>query len=114
MDNIALRTEHGNTETGIILNLRVPQLGNTVVHMDSNEYAAAVAANIAHAIKEAGLSRNAVAVRSGISNQTLTRRFASNGGSPFTVREVKRIAEILGTTAADLLTVYTVERREVA
>lgn len=74
--------------------------------MDSTTYAAEVAANIQNQIKAAGLSVLSVAQATGIPYTTLTRRLASNGLAPFTVREVKVIADHLGTSASDLLTVY--------
>lgn len=87
-------------------------MGTSVFRMDSNQYAAAVAAKIEKAIKASGLSRNAVSKQTGIPYQTLTRRIASRGGSPFSVREVKAIADTLGTTAAELTTVYAVQERQ--
>lgn len=79
--------------------------------MDSTQYAAAVAAKIDRAIREAGESRHSVAVKAGLADQTLYRRFASEGGSPFSVREIKRIADVLGTTAHDLTTVYVTDQK---
>lgn len=86
--------------------LRVPHLGSTVVRMDSTAYAAAVAANIREAISAAGVSVLNVAQSTDIPYTTLDRRLRSGGASPFSVREVRAIAQALGTTAAKLTTVY--------
>lgn len=74
--------------------------------MDSTDYAAAVAANIATAAERAGISVSALATTTAIPYSTLQRRLTSNGLSSFSVREIKAIADALGTTARDLITVY--------
>lgn len=73
--------------------------------MDSATYSAQVAENVKTAIKASGRSVLSVAEATGIPRPTLDRRLRSNGGSPFSVREVKDIAIELGLTAAALLTV---------
>ncbi|RZS61653.1 hypothetical protein EV386_1963 [Xylanimonas ulmi] len=83
------------------------RLGITVAHMDSTSYAAAVAANVERAILGAGLTVPGVARVTGIPRTTFARRLASDGFSPFSVAEVKAIANAVGTTAAALTTVYT-------
>lgn len=86
-------------------------LGSMVACMDSNSFARAVAENVEKAIDRSGLSLLAAAKKAGIPYTTLDRRIKSGGLSPFTVREVKAIADALGRTANDLLTVYvTVEK----
>lgn len=74
--------------------------------MDSTAYAAAVAANIKTAMKNRGISELSLAENAGIPRTTLNRRFRSDGADAFTVREVKAVARVLGTSAAKLLTVY--------
>jgi DNA-binding phage protein len=74
--------------------------------MDSTQYAAAVAANVEKSIAAAGRSVLSVALETGIPRTTLDRRLRSNGVSPFSVTELKLIADLLGTTARDLTTVY--------
>lgn len=74
--------------------------------MDSTQYAAAVAANVEKAIEAAGRSVLSVALETGIPRTTLDRRLRSNGFSPFSVTELKLIADLLGTTARELTTVY--------
>lgn len=73
--------------------------------MDSTTYAARVAANIETAISAAGRSVVSVSAATGIPRSTLDRRIRSQGGSPFSVREVKAIADELGITAASLLVI---------
>lgn len=79
--------------------------------MDTQAYSAAVADKVFTAAKEAGFSVAALARETGISRQTLDRRFTSNGLSSFTALEVKMIAEVLGTTATELFTVYVVAEK---
>ena len=75
--------------------------------MDSTTYAATVAANIKTEMNNKGRSVLSVAEATGIPRSTLLRRFNSEGMSAFTVREIKAIADDLGTTALALATVYT-------
>jgi uncharacterized protein (DUF302 family) len=82
--------------------------------MDSTSYAAQVAANIEKAIGDAGLSVLGIERETGIPRSTLQRRFKSNGLSPFSVAEVKAIANATGTTAAALTTVYAADDAEAA
>lgn len=89
-------------------------MGRYTVHMDSMSYAAAVAANIESAIKARGMTVLSVSQSSNIPRTTLERRLRSEGASPFTVREVKQIAEALGISAAHLTTVYAPGAVEVA
>lgn len=77
--------------------------------MDSTSYAAAVAANVDQAIKAAGLSVLKLAQATGIPRTTLDRRLRSNGFSPFSVAELKAIADEVGTTASVLATVYAAD-----
>lgn len=91
--------------------MHVPQVGSNVTRMDSNQYSAAIAAKIEKAIEASGETRHSVAQKSGVPYQTLNRRFASEGGSPFTVREVKRIADVLGISAHELTLVYVTETK---
>lgn len=86
-------------------------MGSNVFYMDSTAYSAAVADKIYTAAKEAGFSVLGLAKATGISRSTLDRRFTLKGLSPFTALEVKTIANVLGTTATELFTVYeTVEK----
>lgn len=77
--------------------------------MDIVAYSAAVADQIHTAAKAAGYSVLSLSAETGIPRSTLERRFNSDGLSPFTTSEVKAIAQVLGTRASALLTVY-VER----
>ncbi len=76
--------------------------------MDSTQYAAAVAANVETAINQATPRRSvqSIVLETGIPRTTLDRRLRSNGHSPFSVAELKLIADVLGTTANALSTVY--------
>ena len=73
--------------------------------MDSATYSALVAENVENALEAAGRSVLSIAESTGIPRSTLDRRLKSHGGSPFSVREVKAIAIVLGITAAELLVV---------
>ena len=86
-------------------------MGSSVFHMDSTTYAAAVAAKIRTAIEEKGISVLSVATSTGIPRTTLDRRFKSDGAAPFTVREIKKIANILGISASELTTVYEIAEK---
>ncbi len=86
-------------------------MGSSVFHMDSTAYAAAVAANIKTAIEKKGISVLSVATDTGIPRTTLDRRFKSDGAAPFTVREIKKIANLLGVSAVELTTVYEVAEK---
>lgn len=81
-------------------------MGSSVGYMDSTAYAAAVAAQIEKEFKLAGETVASLSRKTGIPRVTLDRRLTSKGVSPFTIREVKDIANALGTTAAKLSTVY--------
>ena len=81
-------------------------MGTSVTHMDSTEYAAAVAANVKAAIDQANRSVLSVSRQAGIPQTTLDHRLKSNGFSPFSVAELKAIADVLGRSASDLTTVY--------
>ena len=96
---------------GNVCGLRVTQMGSSVFHMDSTTYAAAVAAKIRTAIEEKGISVLSVATSTGIPRTTLDRRFKSDGAAPFTVREIKKIANILGISASELTTVYEIAEK---
>ena len=76
--------------------------------MDSTEYAAAVAAKVEKAMRQAGESHASLAAKTGIPRTTLQRRLTSGGVHPFNVRELRDIAQALGTTASELATVYVV------
>lgn len=91
---------------GQCVTLTADQAVRTVAHMDSTGYAAAVADNVHRAI--AGRSRSvlSVAEATGIPRTTLDRRLRSGGASPFSVSELKAIADELGITVRDLTTVY--------
>lgn len=86
-------------------------MGIIVAVMDSTTYAASVAANVRRVIKERGLSVSEVASRASIPRVTLSRRL---DGSPFTVSELKSVADVLETTARDLATVEISTGRAVA
>lgn len=73
--------------------------------MDSTTYAAAVASAVERAIRQAGKSVAGIAAETGIPRTTLDRRLRSGGLSALSVSEVKAIADVLGVTAASLLTV---------
>lgn len=73
--------------------------------MDSATYSALVAENVENAIEAAGRSVLSIAESTGIPRSTLDRRLKSNGGSAFSVREVKAIAIELEVTAAELLVI---------
>lgn len=77
--------------------------------MDSTEYAAAVANQIREAIDSVGETQVSISEKTGIPRTTLQRRLVGDGIHPFTMREVKEIALVLGTTAKDLATVYETE-----
>ena len=94
-----------------VARLRVTQMGSSVFHVDSTTYAAAVAAKIRTAIEEKGISVLSVATSTGIPRTTLDRRFKSDGAAPFTVREIKKIANILGISASELTTVYEIAEK---
>ena len=74
--------------------------------MEPTDYAAAVAAKIEHLILDKGYTVKSFADESGIPYTTLNRRLKSEGRSPFSVLELKVIADKLGVTAKDLSTVY--------
>lgn len=61
----------------------------------------AVAVVVAEAIKASGRSQRDVSSATGIPLVTLSRRLT--GAYPFTVLEFATIAELLGTTATDLM-----------
>jgi len=73
--------------------------------MDSIEYSQAVSARINALRQSAGLSILTLSEKSGVPRTTLDRKL--NGHADFSVREVKAIAEALGTSALELTTVYT-------
>lgn len=89
-------------------------MGATVAHMDSNSYSVAVADNVRTALATAGLSIAALALQTGIARTTLTRRLAKVNPSPFTVNELKAIADVTGTTAQALATVVVTSSQAVA
>lgn len=89
-------------------------MGSTVVSMDSTEYAAAVAAKVEHAMHAAHETQASLAEKTGIPRTTLQRRLTSHGIHPFNVRELRDVAKALGTTAAELTTVYAVAREVAA
>lgn len=76
--------------------------------MDSKTYSQAVARNVLAAIRTSGLSFAAVAEASGVPRSTLDRKLRIGVGD-LTVREVKSLADALGTTAQALTTVVAVE-----
>lgn len=82
--------------------------------MDSTTYAAEVADNIRRAIAAHGESIADVAYKSGIPTTTMHRRLASNGGSPFSIREIKAIANTLDVTASSLTVVIDPASKQVA
>lgn len=86
--------------------LTTAQSGSSVAHMDSTQYAAAVARNVDEALRRANRSVLATAAATGIPRTTLDRRLRSSGGSPFSVAELKALADFTGTTVRDLATVY--------
>lgn len=64
-------------------------------------YTERVAAAVGHAIVESGQTVQAVARGSAVPQSTLHNRL--NGGRPFTVDELDRIARYLGTDVATLI-----------
>lgn len=85
-----------------------------VFHMDSTTYAAQVADNIRQAISSHGSTIREAAERAGIPSTTMNRRLASHGESPFTIREVKALADALGVTASSLTVVIDPASKAVA
>jgi transcriptional regulator with XRE-family HTH domain len=89
-------------------------MGFNVAHMDSTTYAAQVADNIRQAIAGHGVTIREAAERAGIPSTTMNRRLASHGGSPFTIREVKALADVLGVSASSLTVVIDPASKAVA
>lgn len=81
-------------------------MGIYSAYMDSMQYAAAVADNVSRAIEASGKSHLSLAQETGIPRTTLDRRLRSSGGSPFSVSELKDIADVLRVDVASLTTVY--------
>ena len=74
--------------------------------MDNNnppDYAGQVARHVADTITEANRSLKSISDATGIPYTTLQRRIASNGNSPFSVRELHSIARALDLDVADLM-----------
>lgn len=92
-------------ELATLWGLRYAHLVSTVAHMDSTTYAAAVAQTVERAIRQAGMTIAGVAAATGIPRTTLDRRLRSGGLSALSVSEVKAIADVLGVSAASLLTI---------
>ena len=88
-------------------------MGITVAYMDSMEYSAAVADKTRKALESAGESISSAARDTGIPRTTLDRKFNSGRGvQSLTVRELYDLANLAGTTASDLATVYATEPAE--
>ena len=66
-----------------------------------NDTSLRIARAVSQAIKDAGLSENAVATRSGIPQSTLNRRLS--GLTPLTVVELAAIAGVLDVSVARLI-----------
>jgi len=62
-----------------------------------------IAANVSAALRAASISQRDAAARTGIAINTLSRRLT--GHSPFSVTELALLADILGTTVPNLVTV---------
>lgn len=75
--------------------------------MDSRAYDKQLADNVAAAIKRANKSVHGVAVEAGVPPTTLDRRLRSAGDSPMTIRELKRVADVLGVSVASLMPTET-------
>lgn len=86
-----------------MLVLQTAQTGSMVAYMDSNHYTSAVAANIETARRETGLTTLSLSASSGIPLVSLDHKLHRHG--EFTVREVRALADALGTTTLALSTV---------
>lgn len=85
-------------------------LVTNVANMDTTRDAKIVALNVGEAIKSAGYNHNSFARVTGIARTTLIRHLEGNDPG-FTIPQLAKIAEILGTTAD---TFYKTPEREVS
>ena len=69
--------------------------------MDSMKYSATVARRVGKALSRAKFSISEASEKSGIPRVTLTRRLKYPASSPFTVRELHQISEVVGCDVSD-------------
>lgn len=114
MGIVAPKTDNKKAAIRRVFLLRADRMGSSVARMDSNSYSAAVTNNVRAALAGAGLSIAELALQTGIARTTLSRRLAKVNPSPFTVNELKAIADVTGTTAQALATVVVTSSQAVA
>ncbi len=76
-------------------------MGTTMQSMDSMKYSATVARRVGKALSRAKFSISEASEKSGIPRVTLTRRLKYPASSPFTVRELHQISEVVGCDVSD-------------
>ena len=84
-----------------VLYLRTAQMGISMQNMDSMKYSATVAKRVDKALSSAKFSVSEASEKSGIPRVTLTRRLKYPASSPFTVRELHQIAEVIGCDVSE-------------
>ena len=100
MDSITTEILLSTAHLGVSY-LRAAQMGITMQSMDSMKYSAVVAKRVDKALSHAKFSISEASEKSGIPRVTLTRRLKYPASSPFTVRELHQIAEVVGCDVSD-------------
>lgn len=100
MDSIATEILLSTAHLGVLY-LHTAQMGTTMQSMDSMKYSATVARRVGKALSRARFSISEASEKSGIPRVTLTRRLKYPASSPFTVRELHQISEVVGCDVSD-------------
>ncbi|MDR3068644.1 MAG: helix-turn-helix domain-containing protein [Cellulomonas sp.] len=77
------------------------RMEHMLIRMDNTTIARTVSETIAEMLAEAGISHRRAAEAAGIPQATMHRRM--NGHSPLTIAELDALAQVAGTTAADVV-----------